>query len=188
MKFDCIVIDCPWQYDNKNTGGSLVSGSSHKYETLSLDELKDLAPKIKQISKKDSCMFLWVTNPFLPHGLDLLKKYGFEYKTIITWVKRYSGMGLGYWYRGNTEHMLLGTKGHIKAFHSQQINVFHTELKPHSQKPIKSYELIEQGIKSIKDCETLEIFARRQYKNWTCIGYDMDKQDIHNSLNQLLKS
>jgi N6-adenosine-specific RNA methylase IME4 len=184
MKFDVLVVDPPWQYDNKNTQGCIIKGDEKKYETLSTMELLDLSELIHKVSKKDCVMFLWVTNPFIPQGLTLLDRYDFEYKTIITWVKNNS-KGLGYWYRGNTEHMLLGIKGDVKAFHSQQINVFHAEPKQHSQKPIKSYELIEEGTKSIKGCKTLEIFARRQYKDWVCIGYDLDGLDIFDSLDKV---
>jgi N6-adenosine-specific RNA methylase IME4 len=185
MKFDCIVIDPPWQYRNKNTGGTLISGSDKKYPTLSFEELVNLSIRIKEVSKKDCIIFLWVTNPFLREGLDLLNYYGFEYKTLITWVKSLSSKGMGYWYRGNTEHMILGTKGKIKAFHSQQINVFHAETRQHSQKPIKAYELIEDATRTIKNCKTLEIFARKQYKDWTCIGYDIDKLNVFKSLLQI---
>jgi N6-adenosine-specific RNA methylase IME4 len=186
MKFDCIILDPPWQYDNKNTGGSLISGADKKYPTLSFNKLLWLSEPIQNVSKKDCVIYLWVTNSMLQEGLELLESYGFEYKTLITWVKQ-NGKGMGFWYRGNTEHMILGIKGNIKAFHSQQINVFHSLTREHSQKPIKAYELIEEGTKSIKDCKTLEIFARRQYKDWTCIGYDLDGIDVFDSLEIVAK-
>ena len=186
MKFDVIVLDPPWEYRNLHVGGTSTSGASEQYPTLSFKELKGLAPLIKKVSEKDCCMFLWVTNPMLQEGLELLKEYGFEYKTIITWVKS-NTKSMGYWYRGNTEHMILGVKGNIKAFHSQEINVFHSEIRQHSQKPMKSYELIEEGIRSIKNCKTLEIFARRYYKDWICIGYDLDGLDVYDALSQVLK-
>lgn len=181
-------MDCPWSYFNKRTGGSLKSGSSQKYRTLSMDDLRDLKSLIKNITEKDVVLFLWVTNPMLQEGLELCKLYGFEYKTLITWVKE-NCKGLGYWYRGNTEHIILGIKGTISAFHSQQINVFHAPLRDHSRKPTKSYELIEEGTKNIPNLKILEMFARRKYpnKNWTCIGYDIDKLDIKDSLKNLYK-
>lgn len=184
MQFDCIVIDPPWQYNNKNTGGTLISGSDHKYRTLSFKELKSLWYLITQVSKKDCILYLWVTNSFLREGLDLVEEYGFEYKTLITWVK--NGKGLGYWYRGNTEHMILATKGKLKAFHSQNINVFHEDTKQHSQKPMKSYELIMDAVSTISDCKVLEIFARKQYRDWVCIGYDLDGLVVEDALEAVL--
>ena len=38
-KYKVIVADPPWQYRNKNTGGSMKSGSSAKYPTMSLEEI-----------------------------------------------------------------------------------------------------------------------------------------------------
>lgn len=185
MRFDCIVIDPPWKYRNVNTGGTLISGSDKKYPTLSFKELQDLQQLIHRVSNSDAIIFLWVTNSFLREGLQLIDDYGFEYKTLITWVKNINGKGLGYWYRGNTEHMILGVKGNIKAFHSQNINVFHSDIKQHSQKPIKAYELIDDATRTIKNCKTLEIFARKQYKDWTCIGYDLDGLDVYDALDQI---
>src|SRR6187549_3462787 len=116
MKFDVVVIDPPWKYNKKETGGTLTSGAATKYPVLSFKELVELHPLITKISKDDSVIFLWVTNPFIKEGLSLVDWYGFEYKTLITWVKT-STFGLGYWYRGNTEHIILGTKGkNIKPF------------------------------------------------------------------------
>lgn len=185
MKFDCLVIDPPWQYDNIRTGGTLKSGAEQKYQTLSLYDIMELAPLIQSVTKDNCIIFLWVTNSFLKVGLNLIESYGFDYKTLITWVK--NGKGLGFWYRGNTEHIILGVKGDIKPFHSQEINVFHADTKQHSEKPLKSYELIEQGTKSIKKCKTLEIFARRYYKDWTCIGYDLDGSNITDALQRISK-
>lgn len=50
--------------------------------------------------------------------------------------------GLRFLYIGNTQYMILGIKGDIEVFHFQQTNVFYADIKEHSQKPIKSYELI----------------------------------------------
>lgn len=83
--------------------------------------------------------------------------------------------------------MLLRIKGDIKPFHCQDINVFSAPLKEHSVKPLKSYELIEEGTKTIKDCKTLEIFARKQYRDWVCIGFALDGLDIYDSLDQVSK-
>lgn len=185
MKFSCIVMDVPWKYNNVNTGGTFKSGANHKYPTLSLEELENLKSYLENVMETNCVLFFWVTNPMLQEGLHLVKHYGFKYKTLLTWVKTNTN-SLGYWYRGNTEHLILGIKGkNIKAFHSQEINVFHAEPREHSQKPIKSYELIEEGIKSIPNCKTLEIFARRQYKDWTCIGLDLDGLDVNDALEMI---
>ena len=161
MKFNVLVMDCPWQYTNERTGRTLVSGASQQYETLSISDLLDLKPYIDRVTKDDALIYMWVTNPFLQEGLELLKNYGFEYKTLITWVKSNgNSKGLGFWYSGNTEHIILGVKGNIKPFRCQEINVFHSPIKGHSVKPLKSYELIEEATKNIPNRKILELFAR----------------------------
>lgn len=185
MKFDVIVMDVPWQYNNKNTGGTLLSGSDKKYPTMSLKQLEDLKSYLNKVMKDNCVIFFWITNPFLEEGLHLVKHYGFKYKSLITWVK--NGKGLGYWYRGNTEHMIVGIKGKLKAFHSQNINVFHADTKQHSQKPMKSYELIMDAVRTIPDCKVLEIFARKQYRDWVCIGYDLDGLVVEDALEAVLQ-
>jgi N6-adenosine-specific RNA methylase IME4 len=187
MKFNVLVMDCPWQYTNQRTGNTLTSGASQQYQTLSMNELMDLKPYIDQVTKQDAIIYLWVTNPFLKEGLSLLDHYGFEYKTMLTWVKSNS-VGLGYWYRGNTEHILFGTKGNVKPFRCQEINVFHAPIKGHSVKPVKSYEMIDEATKNIPDRRILELFARRYKQGWTTIGYDLDGIDIKQSLKRLIKT
>lgn len=189
MKFNVLVIDPPYSYTNVRTGHTLVSGSAQQYQTLSIQELLDLKPYIDDITKKNAIIYLWVTNPFLPKGLELVEHYGFEYKTLLTWVKSNgNSRGLGFWFRGNTEHIIFGVKGDIKPLRCQEINVFHSPIRDHSMKPTKSYELIDEATKNIPDRRILELFARRYKLGWTTIGSDLDGIDIKESLKRLIKS
>lgn len=64
---------------------------------------------IDEIADVNCHLYLWVTNKSLPLGLEVMKAWGFEYITAITWVK--DKIGLGQYYRGMTEHCLFGRKG-----------------------------------------------------------------------------
>ena len=44
MKFNVLVIDPPWQYRKRETGGSLKSGAAQKYNTLTIKQLEELTP------------------------------------------------------------------------------------------------------------------------------------------------
>ena len=58
----------------------------------------------------DSCLLLfWGWNCCMPECLDIVKAWGFTYRTMITWIK--PKMGLGNYVRNATEHILLATKG-----------------------------------------------------------------------------
>jgi N6-adenosine-specific RNA methylase IME4 len=64
---------------------------------------------VTSIVHDDGCvLWLWTTNHFMPHAFAVLDRWGFEHKTILTWVK--PGMGLGDWLRGNTEHCRVRSK------------------------------------------------------------------------------
>lgn len=106
MKFQVIYADPPWSYRNKKTGGSMISGAEQKYPTMSLEEICSL----KIPSDKNSVLFLWATVPLMKEAFQVMDAWGFQYKTMITWRKIMS-MGMGFWWRGQCEHLLFGIKG-----------------------------------------------------------------------------
>ena len=116
-KYSIIYADPPWTYRVWSKKGLGRSAASH-YNTMSLERIKALP--VKEIVAKDSVLFLWVTYPNLPEGLEVMKAWGFNYKTVaFTWVKRNKKSdtwfwGMGYWTRANPEICLLGTRGHPK--------------------------------------------------------------------------
>lgn len=162
--YQVLYADPPWSYTNKKTGGSLVSGASSKYDTMPLDEICSLP--IKDITDKDSVAYVWATVPLLPEGLKVLDAWGYKYKTMISWRKIMS-LGLGYWYRGQTEHLLFGTRGKIKAFRMQEANIIQHKVLRHSEKPHAFRELIER---SVGDMRKIELFARQECEGWDCFG------------------
>jgi len=93
QKYRTILADPPRRYRNINTGGSMQSGASAKYPTMSLEEIKQLP--INKIAAKNSILFLWATTPLLDETFEIMKAWGYLYKTTIYWRKIMSlGMGL----------------------------------------------------------------------------------------------
>ena len=164
MKYKTILADPPWQYRNKRTGGSMKSGSAQKYKTMSTEEICNLS-LIKEISAKDSILFLWSTIPMLPDAFKVMASWGYQYKTAIIWRKIMS-LGMGFWFRGQCEICLMGIKGKIKAFKCQRANFIQSKVRKHSQKPEEFFELIE----SIIPYPAIELFAREQRENWDAVG------------------
>lgn len=181
MKFDVIVCDPPWKYNNKKTGGSHKSGSAQKYKTMDYLQIADLHHDFYDIMSENSCAFLWVTNPMLKEGLYILEDWGYEYKTMLTWDKmRY---GMGYWFRGQTEHCLFGIKGNVPALRSQFKNLITERLFKHSKKPDVFYYMINKIFEGKK---ILELFATRErFANWTCLGNEISGNDIVTDLEKL---
>jgi N6-adenosine-specific RNA methylase IME4 len=61
-------------------------------------------------------LYLWVPNALLPEGLEVLRAWGFEYKTNLVWHKVRADGGsdgrcMGFYYRNVTETLLFGVRG-----------------------------------------------------------------------------
>lgn len=180
MKYKVILCDAPWSYRNKNTGGSMSSGSANKYSTLSMEDIKNLP--ISEISDKNSVLYLWATTPLLPEALEVLQYWGFKYKTALYWRKIMS-LGMGFWYRGQVEMLLMGVRGNLKAFRIQKPNFIQTKVRKHSQKPDEFYDLIEEN----KLTPRIELFATSKRKGWTSIGYEIDGLDIREAMEKVIE-
>jgi len=167
MRFKTILADPPWQYKNERTGFQMESSAVQKYPVISLEKLKTFP--INELVDKDCILWLWATVPLLPEALELMKAWGFKYKTAIFWRKIMS-LGMGFWFRGQVEMLLLGIKGKIKAFRYQRANFLQTKVRAHSEKPIEIYALIEP----VSPKPRLELFARRKRIGWYCWGNEIE--------------
>jgi N6-adenosine-specific RNA methylase IME4 len=107
-------------------------------------------------------------------------------------------LGLGYWFRGQTEHLLLGTKGKVKAWRQQTPNFHQSEWTigddqcyqskagKHSQKPAYFRNMISQAVAvSFNEPVKLEMFARTREGMFGDIeyeGWDVYGNDVNNSI------
>jgi len=168
-KYSIIYADPPWQY-KRNGNHSAES----KYDVMSLEDIKNLP--VNNISENNSHLYMWVTNPFISEGLEVCKSWGFEYKTLLTWVKTYKDgspvMGMGYYFRGATEHIIFGVKGKKLCNNKNTKNLFYGSQRQHSRKPDFVKDLI---VKSSGDLPRIELFAREQSTGWDCWGNDTKK-------------
>ena len=169
--FDCVLADPPWQYKAKDVPmprGFGKSSVDYYYKTMPIDCIQALP--LREITSPDCVCFLWATNPLMPEAFGTLKAWGFSYKTMLTWEKENSS-GMGYWFRGVTEHVLLGVKGDVKAFRSMQKNLIRNKIGRHSAKPHKIHDIIEAVTPNAK---RLELFARYKRANWTVFGNQVE--------------
>jgi N6-adenosine-specific RNA methylase IME4 len=74
---------------------------------MSLDEI--CAIPILNLASPDAVLFMWTTASHLQESFQVLAAWGFEYKTNAVWVK--DKIGLGYFIRGQHEHLLIATRG-----------------------------------------------------------------------------
>ncbi len=174
--YGAIVADPPWRFNNVRTGGSLKSGASQKYATLSTADLC-LLP-VSRIAAKDAILFLWATSPMLEDAFAVMKAWKFSYKGSITWIKTSADSrpsnGLGAWFRNGTEYLLYGIRGKVPALRCQFSNVVMAPRRHHSAKPDTAWMLIERALDGREDlAPKIELFCRGEpRRGWDGWGFE----------------
>jgi N6-adenosine-specific RNA methylase IME4 len=151
--FQVIVADPPWRYDG---------GNDLPYPTMDIEEIK--AMPVRDIADENAILWLWTTNAHLRVAFDVVEAWGFEYKSLLTWIK--DRMGTGEWLRGQTEHCILAARGipiFLNGSHSTALEAVRRE---HSRKPEEFYALVEATCAGAK----LDLFSRMQRKGWHVHG------------------
>ncbi len=168
-KYRVIYADPPWTFATYSAKGKGRSAEAH-YDCMSLDDVKKLP--VAEWAADDSILLLWVTDPLLEKAFEVIRAWGFTYKTVgFYWVKQNrsgSGFftGLGFWTRANPEQCLLATRGHPKRKSADVPKLVVSPRREHSRKPDEMYDLIER----LADGPYLEMFARSSRPGWDALG------------------
>lgn len=190
-RYAVIYADPAWGYQSSGNPatkrpclkrGDKPQSVNHYYKTIIPSEIMRLP--VGDICEKNSVLFLWTPTPLLPEALETMKAWGFKYKTMITWHKERC-KGMGYWFRGHTEHILFGVRGKVKAFRSLEQNIKLLPVQKHSEKPDQFREMIESVTSNMGN--KIELFARKKHEGWDSLGFDIDGLDIAESLRSLIK-
>ena len=160
-QYPVLYADPPWQYEHPAMGSTARSIEA-KYPTLDLAEIKKIEPP----AHDDCALFLWATAPKLPECLEVMKSWGFTYRTNMVWVK--DKMGTGYYVRNQHELLLIGRRGDLPVPEpgTQPTSVIHAPRTEHSAKPPEFYAAIEQMYPQFQG-QWFEMFLRgKARKNW----------------------
>lgn len=212
MRFNIVLCDPAWVYDDKALAGN--RGAGCKYDLMTVEDMANLP--VPAICEPDTALFMWATYPQLQEALDLGKAWGFTYKTVaFTWVKP-SGpyqrlleylrspielnhmvplkllrewhtdwfIGMGRWTRSNAEVCLLFTKGKPKRIDAGVNQIICAPRLAHSAKPPEARERI---VRLMGDLSRVELFARDQCDGWVALGNEIDGRDLRDSLPALAK-
>jgi N6-adenosine-specific RNA methylase IME4/ParB-like chromosome segregation protein Spo0J len=170
-KFSIIYADPPWEYEHPV---SLSREIENHYPTIELEKIKET----KVPADDNAMLFLWVPAPLIEHGLEVMKAWGFSYRTSMVWVKDKIGMGN---YVGiKHEQLLIGTKGKgigMPLPENKPESVIFAERTEHSKKPDIFYEIIE---KMYPNHSKIELFARNKREGWEGWGNETHYQDFAN--------
>ena len=171
-KYNIIYADPPWFYKDKALAGN--RGACCKYAVMNINDIKNLP--IKNISADNSILFMWVTMPKLNECFDVIKAWGFEYKTVgFTWIKQNKKSdslfwGMGSWTRANAEVCLIATKGKPKRESAKVHSVIMSKIREHSRKPDETRDRI---VELCGDLPRIELFARQYAEGWDCWGNEV---------------
>jgi len=164
-KFNIILADPPWPCN---------SAKKH-YRLMTVNEI--CALPVAELAAPDCALFLWVTFPVLPHAFEVIKTWGFLYKTVaFVWVKRNRitpgyFLGMGQWTRANAEVCLLATKGTMKRKSAAVRQVIDASVEEHSKKPDETRDRI---IELMGDLPRVELFARQTPPGWAVWGNEVE--------------
>ena len=166
-KYKTIYADPPWL---ETGGGKIKRGADKHYPLMKTKDI--IALPVVDIAEENSHLYLWVTNSFLLEGLEVMKAWGFDYKTAITWGK--DRFGLGQYFRGQTEHCLFGVRGNLpykllEGKRQQGTTLILADRKEHSRKPEEMRKLIEK----VSYPDYIELFARRKVEGWDSWGNEV---------------
>ena len=179
--YACIAADPPWHYRTWSNYNQGRAASTH-YKLMEKEAIEALP--VQHIAAQNCVLFLWVTNPMIPDGLNVLRAWGFDYSTVaFTWAKSSRStngtwapkwhMGLGYWTRANSEICLLGVKGSPKRIDKGVRQLIVAPLREHSRKPDEFYESVERLCAGPR----LELFGRQSRPGWETRGLESTKFD-----------
>jgi N6-adenosine-specific RNA methylase IME4 len=175
-RFGTLLADPPWRFQNRTGKMAPEHRRLNRYTTMTLEEIASLP--VAEFSADTSHLYLWVPNALLLEGLQVMKAWGFAYKTNLVWHKVRKdggpdGRGVGFYFRNVTELVLFGVKGkkaRTRAPGRRQVNFIKSMKREHSRKPDELYDIVE----ACSPGPYLELFARALRRDWTSWGNEAE--------------
>lgn len=177
--YSIILADPPWSY--KDMGKGCIGHVP--YKTMSAEAIAALP--VERLAAKNAVLFLWATHPKIHEALDLIPRWGFEFKSIaFMWIKTKGAypdgsgkpfLGLGRWTRGNTEPCYLAVRGKPTRMHAGVSQLMHTleedlVIAPVGRHSAKPPEVRERIVNLMGNLPRIELFAREASPGWDCWG------------------
>lgn len=176
-RFSTILADPPWQFINRTGKVAPEHRRLSRYGTMDLKAICELP--VERIAAPTAHLYLWVPNALLPDGLEVMRSWGFTYKSNIVWRKirkdgGSDGRGVGFYFRNVTEMLLFGTRGkNARTLQPgrTQVNYLETRKREHSRKPDEMIGIIER----CSPAGRIELFARGVLPGWKSWGNQADE-------------
>lgn len=161
--YGLIYADPPWRYEDATPNRAI----ENHYPTMSDDEIYAM----RVPAAKDCVLYLWATAPKIREALTVIERWGFTYKTSAMWDKQVPGMG--YWFRGQHELLLVATRGHVSP-PPQALripSVIRCRRGRHSAKPDYVRDML---VAWFPEAKRLEMFSRLKRPGWDVFGNQVE--------------
>lgn len=168
--YRAIVGDPPWMFADKLPGGG--RGAQKHYECMTVGAICGI--KLPRLHE-DCWLFLWRPGTHQLEALHVAASWGFRSPpSELVWRKMTKDgsrpkMGMGRTVRNVHETCLIFRRGSPERLSASVESIFDAPFVGHSRKPDRFYEIVDE----LAPGPTVELFARRQWKNWTCLGLEM---------------
>ena len=170
-----ILCDPPWSFKTFSAKGLSKSPDAH-YKTMKLDAIKALP--VADLAHPDGCaMVMWATAPMLPEAFELMRAWGFTYRTAGAWGKQSKtgaklAFGTGYWLRSAAEFTLWGARGKPPRQLVRNVrNLILAPVRENSRKPDQLHRDLERMFPGPR----CELFARAAPPGWDVWGNETGK-------------
>ncbi len=163
--FELIYADPPWRLGRPDGSRSI----ENHYPTMTIEQIAALTVP----AAEDAVLFLWAVNGLLPETLEIIRAWGFDYRTNFAWLK--DKLGLGQWNRGQHELLLFASRGAVSPPTEDRRlpSVISAPRGRHSAKPETVYDHIEHMYPRLSK---LELFARGAGRTgWTSWGNEANQ-------------
>lgn len=173
--YDIIYADPPWPFENYSTKRESRNPNNH-YDTMSIEQIAALP--VGHLASRDCALLLWAVDPLLPQAFEVMRAWGFDYKTVaFTWAKRTKldtgwHMGTGYHTRANPETCLLGLTGSLQRRSAAVRQLVVEPIREHSRKPDR---IADDIVRIYGDRPRVELFARTKRPGWEAWGNQVER-------------
>ena len=169
-EYRTIVADPPWEY-GKSRGfkwrkgrPSGERGPMLAYSTMSVGEIADMP--VSEIAAADAHLYVWTTQRYIWEMREIIRSWGFEPSTILTWAKPPTGFALGGAFGKASEFCVFAKRGHLEALSRTNRDWWEWSRGEHSAKPEAFMDIVEQ----VSPGPYVELFSRRARLGWDVWG------------------
>ncbi|MDR3715776.1 MAG: hypothetical protein P4L51_23430 [Puia sp.] len=129
---------------------------SLKYNTIYVDTPnKDLDEYLTELLEEpiftmvdtNAILAMWSPLPKLRERMRIMELWGFKYATLLNWRKS-SDLDNGYWYRGNCEPLLIGSRGITDVSSLTKHNLIACSEENRNYKPLMIRHMISMAAKN----------------------------------------